>query len=224
MGYVARMYGVVVERRPSLPWTRSTLRLPQGQHCTSRDHEEGPCNEHSTQISPYMMWDTWTRPAVPQFIVPNREFQRQESPRLNRWETSMNSNSHVYAAVAAVCGCVQTHTLGARRVTRMPTVVGVIVSWLEHEVIVTALKFFYASFYRPAWWEMRACRQTTMAGARPATLSEAAQTHNLERCRGRQICRRGGGLHLTALTMCFPRIQRVAPPCFTVCRTQLVQV
>lgn len=52
MGYVARMNGVVVERRPSLPWTRSTLRLPQGQHCTSRDHEEGPCNEHSTQNKP----------------------------------------------------------------------------------------------------------------------------------------------------------------------------
>lgn len=126
--------------------------------------------------------------------------------------------------IAAVCGCVQTCTLWARRGTRMPTVVGVIVSWLKHEVIVTALKCFNASFYWPAWWERRACPQTTMAGAQSATLSEAAQTHNLECCRSRQICRRGEGLHLTALTMHFPRIQQVAPPCFTVCRTQLVQV
>lgn len=125
---------------------------------------------------------------------------------------------------AATSMCVQMRTLCCRRGTRMPTVVGVIVSRLEHEVIATALKCFDASFYRPAWWERRACPQTTVAGARPATLSEAAQTHNLERCRRRQICRQGGGLHLTALTItCFPRIQQVAPPCLTVCRTQLVQ-
>lgn len=156
-----------------LPWTRSTLRWPQGLHYTSQDREEGPwmkhiildksasdvkmCSHESLQLwttvnvvfssSP----DTWTWTALPPFIVHNNcsGFQEYESPRrqksgLGALGAEQMRNFHEFKRAAPVCRCVCKYT----QLEKMATA-EVIVSWLKHEVIVTALNCFYASFYWP---------------------------------------------------------------------------